>query len=367
MSKIGRARVRVQEMATPKRPPAGTPVSMALDISRTKAVYCLRWGGAEQRRLSTPLGINHVLPVVEQYRDCQLHVAYEACGFGYELAWQLREQAVRVSVIAPSRIERAPGRRVKTDRVDVGTMARKLEKDELKAIYVPSRTVHEQRQLGRAYSQCVGERKRAQIRIRSLMQEQGRLGALPKEGWRAYRTWLQAQDLPEAIRQCVCAHEQLYTLADQQARHLRVELGKLARSEAYRALVRALGAQGGVGWFSAIRLVLELGDIDRFPTTGSLPRYLGLTPSQYSSGELDHRGHILKCGPGAVRAMLLQCAWSAVRRGSDPGLKERFDRLAPRIGRKRAIVAVARRLSVQLRARWLETLTRAEPSSSATA
>jgi len=367
MSKIGRVKVYAQEEIPANRPPAGAPVSMALDISRTKAVYCVRWGGAEQRRLSTPLGINHVLPVVEQYRDCQLHVAYEACGFGYELAWQLRERAVRVSVIAPSRIERAPGRRVKTDRLDVGTMARKLEKDELKAIYIPSRIIHEQRQLGRAYNQCVGERKRAQIRIRSLMQEQGRLGPLPTEGWRAYCIWLSAQDLPQSVRVSVCAHERLHALANQQALHLRAELAKLARSEPYRSVVQALSAQGGVGWFSAIRLVLELGDIDRFRTTGSLPRYLGLTPSQYSSGELDHRGHILKCGPGAVRAMLLQCAWSAVRHGSDPALKERFDRLAPRIGRKRAIVAVARRLSVQLRARWLETLTRTEPSSSATA
>jgi transposase len=367
MSKVQRVKVCVQEVSVPKRPPAGTPVSMALDISRTKAVYCLRWDGGEQRRLSTPLGINHVLPVVEQYRDCKLHVAYEACGFGYELAWKLREHGVRVSVIAPSRIERAPGRRVKTDRLDVGAMARKLEKGDLKAIYVPSRTVHEQRQLGRAYSQCVGERQRAQIRIRSLLQEQGRLGPLPKEGWKAYRAWLQIQDLPESVRQCVSAHEQLHTLADQQARDLKLELSKLARSEAYRPLVRALSAQGGVGWFSAIRILLELGDVGRFRTTGSLPHYLGLTPSQYSSGELDHRGHILKCGPGAVRAMLLQCAWSAVRRGSDAGLQERFNRLAPRIGRKRAIVAVARRMAVQLRARWLEAVTNSGSSISPTA
>jgi transposase len=106
--------------------------------------------------------------------------------------------------------------------------------------------------------------------------------------------------------------------------------------------------------------------VGRFRTTGSLPRYLGLIPSQYSSGELDHRGHILKCGPVAVRAMLLQCARSAPRRGSDVGLQEP-NRLAPRIGRKRAIVAVARRLAVQLRARWLEVVTNSGSSISPTA
>jgi transposase len=174
----------------PVRPAPGSVVSMAIDVSRSKLVYCLRWNGAEQRRLSTPAELHHLQAVVAQYRDCQLHVAYEACGFGYEPAWWLQEQQVAVTVIAPSRVERAPGLAVKTDRMDAGKLARKLEKGELKGIYVPPRPVHEQRQLGRTYAQCVHERQRAQIRIRSLLQEQGRLGPEASAGWSAYRTWL---------------------------------------------------------------------------------------------------------------------------------------------------------------------------------
>ena len=338
----------------PQRPADGTPVWMAMDISRSKAVYCLRWNGSEQRRLSTPLGIEHVRAVVEHYRGCRLHVAYEACGFGYELAWWLQEHGVAVSVIAPSRVERVPGLQVKTDRVDVGKLARKLEKGDLKAIYIPTRPVHERRQIGRTYAQSLKERKRAQVRIRSLLQEQGQLGPLPKAGWTVYRAWLAAQELPEPIRLCVEVHQQLRHAADQQAKRMKAELYQVARSAEYRPLVKALMAQSGVGWHSAIRLVLELGDIERFRTTDALPHYLGLTPSQYSSGELDHRGHTLKCGPGFLRALLLQCAWAAVRHGRDRDLTECFERLAPRIGRKRAIVAVARKLAIKLRTRWLQ-------------
>lgn len=338
------------------RPPEGTPVWMAMDISRTKAVYCLRWEGSEQRRLSTPMGVKHIASVVEEYRGCELHVAYEACGFGYEVAWFLQERGIAVSVIAPSRVERAPGLRVKTDRIDVGKMARKLEKADLKAIYVPTRSVHERRQIGRTYAQALKERKRAQVRIRSLMQEQGRLGPLPAAGWTAYRAWLGAQELPEPIRVSAEALEQMREVADQQVQRLKGELYKLASSTEYRALIKALTAQPGVGWHSAIRLVLELGDIDRFRTTDSLPHYLGLTPSQYSSGELDHRGHTLKCGPGFLRALLLQCAWSALRHGSDVDLQQRFTMLAARIGRKRAIVAVTRKLVIKLRELWLRHL-----------
>ena len=90
MGKIGVVEVRRQEgMPPPKRPPDGTQVWMAIDISRSKAVYCLRWDGSEQRRLSTPLGIEPVRAVLAHYHGCQVHVAYEACGFGYELAWWL--------------------------------------------------------------------------------------------------------------------------------------------------------------------------------------------------------------------------------------------------------------------------------------
>jgi transposase len=353
MSTLGKLKMVAQ--AQVPRPDAGTPVWMAMDISRSKVAYCLRWNGAEQRRLSTALGISHVAALVEQYRDCVLHVAYEACGFGYELAWYLQSCAVNVSVIAPSRVERAAGRQVKTDRIDVGKLARKLESGDLKSIYIPSRQIHQDRQLARAYAQSLKERKRAQVRIRSLLQEQGRLGPLPKAGWTAYSKWLQAQELPAAVRACVEVHQQMRAVAELQARAMRAQLYALACSESYRALVKCLSAQGGVGWFSAMRTILELGDIRRFATRGSLPRYLGLTPSQYSSGELDHRGHILKCGPGALRAMLVQCAWSAVR-GADPELKVRFESLAPRIGRKRAIVAVTRVLVIQLRVRWLAFL-----------
>ena len=357
MDKIGTDKGGTQHgLAPSQRPQPGSAVWMAIDISRSKLVYCLRWEGGEGRRVSTPSELSHVRALVEQYRQYRLNVAYEACGFGYELAWWLKEQGIAVTVIAPSRIERAPGKQVKTDRVDVGKLARKLEKGELKAVYVPSRSIHEQRQLVRTYAQCVKERKRAQIRIRSILQEHGRLGPLPSVGWKAYDNWLQAQSLPEPVRISVYAHRQLRAIAQQQAHGTRLELAKLARDPWYRDLIKALCAQPGVGWLSAIRLVLEIGDIARFATTDSFPYYLGLTPSQYSSGELDHRGHILKWGPAELRATLLQCAWSAVRVGRDAELRRRFEQLYPRIGRKRAIVAVARRLAIRLRQRWLQYL-----------
>lgn len=325
---------------------------MAIDISRTKLVYCIRWEGSE-RRLSTPMELASVRAEVERYRHCRLHVAYEACGFGYELAWWLREQKIEVTVIAPSSVERAPGRQVKTDRIDAGKLARKLELGELKGIYVPTRRQHQQRQLLRTCRQCSKERKRAQTQIRSLMQEHGRLGPDRKQGWRPYQRWLAAQDLPEPLRLCVKALEEMRAVAETQEKALRQQALRLARSQEYRGLVKALSEQPGIGWLSALQCILELGDIERFSTTDSLPHYLGLTPAQYTSGELDHRGRILKCGPVSLRVTLVQCAKAAVRSGKDAVLSAMFERLEPRIGWKKARVAVARRLAIRLRQRWM--------------
>jgi transposase len=236
-----------------------------------------------------------------------VHLAFEACGFGYEIAWWAQAQQIGVTVIAPSRLERAPGLQVKTDRIDVSKMARKLEQGELKGIYVPSRTGHEQRQVVRTYGQALKERQRAQSRIRSLMQEHGRLGPMPSAGWRVYGQWLETQRLPAEVQLCVDARLAMRRVAELQATLLKARLLRLAASAPYRTIVAALCTHPGVGPLSAIRFVLEIGDMRRFATADSIAHYLGLTPSEYSSGELVQRGPILKCGPGALRAGMLQC------------------------------------------------------------
>lgn len=136
---------------------------------------------------------------------------------------------------------------------------------------------------------------------------------------------------------------------------------QLARHPEYQPVVHRLSQQPGVGWFTAIRLLLEIGDIRRFTTADSFVHYLGLTPSEYSSGDTVHRGHLLKCGPGFVRGWFLQCAWAAATgKSPDPDFVVCYQRLVGRAGKKRAIVAVARRLALRLRARWLEELDKAK-------
>ena len=337
-------------------PALGEDVYIGVDVARSKWVYKVRWDGQEQRGLTTPGELRHLQALVREYKGSKVHVVYEACGFGYEIAWWCQDEGVDVLVVAPSTVEQAPGKRVKTDRLDARKLARDREQGRLKGVRIPTRTEHAHRQLSRTYAQALKDKQRAQARIRSMMQEQGRLGPVPGKGWKAYLQWLKEQELPDMVRQCVEELLVLHEAALASVKRLAKALLELSKQEPYAALVRGLQAQGGVGAFSAIRLVLELGDMRRFPRAGSLPRYLGLTPSEHSTGENERRGHLMKCGPRVVRGWLIQCAWASVRSGRDARLREVFERLAPKIGKKRAIVAVARRLALRLRARWLEVL-----------
>ncbi len=352
MSRLVCVPIDSQARSTP-RPMPGETVILALDVSRAKWVYCLRWGGQLQRQLSTPGELPHLQALIGQYRDCHLQVVYEACGFGYAIAWWLQEQGIEVTVIAPCQVERAPGRRVKTDRLDAAALAYKRETGQLKAIYIPPRALHAHRQVARTYGQALKDRRRQQTRVRSLLQEHGRLGPSPGQGWRAYASWLQQQTLPPPLARCVAELLELRRSADASAQRLKAQLLAYAEMPAFAPVATALAAQPGIGSFSAIRLTLELGDIRRFARGKALVRYLGLAPNEYSSGEMVHRGHILKCGPAAVRSLLVQCAWRSIRADhGDPALRRFYQRLRPRLQSKRAIIAVTRRLALAVYTRW---------------
>lgn len=199
-------------------------------------------------------------------------------------------------MVAQSTVEHAPGSRVKTDRLDAGKLARDREQGRLKGVRFPTRAQHAQRQLSRTYAQALKDKQRAQARVRSLMQEQGRIGPLARAGWNAHLRWCtkQHQQLPATVSQCIEELFHLREAAQATVKRLRAALHKLSAESQHASLVKGLKAQAGVGTFTAVRLVLELGDIRRFPTAGSFPRYLGLTPSEYSTSASERRGHVMK-------------------------------------------------------------------------
>lgn len=141
--------------------------------------------------------------------------------------------------------------------------------------------------------------------------------------------------------------EELFNLWEIQKKVLK-EIQILAKSEPYKKDVDIIKSAPGVGLLSAIRLVLEWGDLSRFHRKEEFASFLGLIPGEYSSGEQEHKGHITKQGNRMVRSWLTECSWKALK--YDPVLLEKFNSVASHTGsRKKAIVAVARKLAIRLR------------------
>lgn len=180
------------------------------------------------------------------------------------------------------------------------------------------------------------------------------LGPPPRQGWNAYVAWMRQQTMPPPVEQCVHSLLRLRHHADECVKRLKSEMLACANDPQDAPIVAAISKQPGIGPFSAIWLKLELIDITRFARGKALVRYLGLAPSEYSSGEMVRRGHILKCGPGVLRALLVECAWRSVRAvHGDPELHTFYERLRSKgLQPKQAIVAVTRRLALRLHQRW---------------
>lgn len=344
-----------------QQPAPGQIIYIGIDQGLNKWVYAIRWGGEFRHTMAGPSELAHLQALVKRYAGHEVRIVHEACGFGYGIsrwAQEYKDEVVRVTVVPPSTIEQKPGRRVKTDRIDARKLVLKLEQGELKSVWVPSVKQEVARQVGRTHQQLGRERRRAQMQVRSLLTAHGYKAPAEAKSWRAYERWLQQLPLPEALQHCVGHLLAVRMQAAHSEQQLLRRLQAMSEAEPYAKVVTAWTTLSGVGWLSAMRILLELGEVRRFARRGSLPHYLGLTPSEYSTGDAVNRGPVLRCGPARVRSQLIENAWVAVRR--DPAVRARFTRLAgprPTAQQKKiAIVAVAHRRAMQLRALWKQAV-----------
>jgi transposase len=149
----------------------------------------------------------------------------------------------------------------------------------------------------------------------------------------------------ETLKHVLQVHWSIWRALDEQVANLVEQLKQQAQRDQNEATYRSAP---GVGPISARVLSNELGNMSEFANERQLFRYTGLTPSEHSSGEQTHRGHITKQGNRHIRGLLLEIAWRAIRQ--DPALRSYFERLQASTGSKRAIVAVARKLIGKIRA-----------------
>lgn len=241
----------------------------------------------------------------------RLHFCYEAGPCGYGLHRQMTELGHDCVVVAPSLIPVKTGDRVKTDRRDAAMLAKLHRAGELTAVWVPDAAHEAMRDLVRARATAVRVAGKARQHLQGFLLRHGRIYP-GKKGWtKAYRRWLTTVRFAHPAQQIVL-QDYIHAVTDAEVRIERLtgQIVELTPDWSLAPVVEAVQAMRGVAFIVAVTVVAEVGDFNRFDNPRQLMAYLGLTPSEHSSGARVRRGGITKAGSGLARRVLIEGAWS---------------------------------------------------------
>lgn len=246
-----------------------------------------------------------------QAKTPALVFAYEAGPCGYQLYRDLTAQGFDCRVVAPSLIPKKPGDKIKTDRRDAVALARLLRSGDLTPVYVPTVDDEAIRDLCRARDAARLTMKDAKLRLKAFLLRLG-LHYVGRADWTAaHRRYLAKVVCPTAAQQIV--FQELVRAVDEQVdrlQRLEAELKELAPAWRLYPVVQALQALRGVQWLVAITVVAELGDLTRFDSPRQLSAFVGLIPSEDSTGRRRRLGSITKTGNSRARRALVEGAWA---------------------------------------------------------
>jgi transposase len=246
-----------------------------------------------------------------QSKAKHLIFVYEAGPCGYWLYRSLTKKGYDCWVVAPSLIPKKPGDRVKTDRRDAVQLARLARSGDLTAVYVPQVEDEAIRDLTRAREDALSDCKDAKFRLKAFLLRHD-IRYTGRATWNpAHLRWLAEVVCPTPAQQIVF-QEYVRAVNDHTARlqRLEQELHEQVKSWRLHPVVEALQALRGVQFTVAVIMVAEIGDLSRFDTPRELMKFLGLIPSEHSSGERRQQGAITKAGNTHARRALVEGAWA---------------------------------------------------------
>jgi transposase len=241
----------------------------------------------------------------------RLEFCYEAGGCGYVIYRQLTDLGHGCMVVAPSLIPKKPGDRVKTDRRDSQKLAILHRAGDLTRVWVPDPVHEAMRDLVRARLAAVGALMRARQQLLSFLLRHGRIYQKGKPWTQRHRVWLAEQVFEQPVHQIVFQDyvEAIFTAQDRRDQ-LVARIEALLPTWSMGPVVQALRGLRGLELISAVTFVAGIGDLGRFESPSQLMAYLGLVPSERSSGDHVYRGGITKTGNSEARRMLVEAAWS---------------------------------------------------------
>ena len=283
--------------------------SIGLDVHARSVVGAAIDGetGELHRRRMTP-DENEILAWVRSL-PAPVRVVYEAGPTGFGLARFLIGNGVQCVVAAPSKLARPAGDRVKTDARDALLLARLLRLGEIVAVTVPSVDQECARDLVRAREDCRGDLMRARHRLSKLLLRHGLVYPQGKAWTKLHERWLNAQHFESPVLQTTfdASYEAVLMIGARRDR-LDAVIEAMALNCEYTPIVRRLSCLRGISTLTGFALAVEIGDWNRF-NGSTIASFMGLVPSEHSSGASRSQGSITKTGNSHARRLLVEAAW----------------------------------------------------------
>jgi len=288
---------------------------VGMDVHKeTIAVSVAEANGGEVRYFgeigNTPEAVTKLVRQLKK-GEALLSLCYEAGPCGYGLYRQLHEMGLDCLVVAPSLIPKKAGDRVKTDRRDSLSLARLHRAGELTAVWVPDGEQEALRDLTRAREDMKHLQRQAKQRLLAFLLRHGKRYDGKSKWTQAHHRWLEAVKFDQPVQQIVF-QEYVDTVKAMSKRvdALDKQIESAAAESVFWPVIEALMALRGVNLLTATTIVAEIGDLKRFASAPQLMAYLGVVPSEHSSGGTKSRGGITKTGNGHVRRVLVEAAWT---------------------------------------------------------
>jgi transposase len=330
----------------------GKDIFVGLEDSKRTWKLCIRSNKMVIDQTSMPTEYENLIRyLTREYPECRIKLIYESGFSGFWLHDLLESDGIDCIVTPAHTVTEAKVNKVKTDKRDALRLAKNLENGDYKECYVPDRERREDRQISRTLIQIQKDIIRTKNQIRALLKFHGlEKGLCNKDKWteKDYLN-LEKLEVSYSLKVSLSSLLNLLKFLLEENRKLRKELLNLMKKQRYARSVELKKSCPGIGRLTAIRLTLEWGDMEHFRNGKAISSFTGLTSSEFSTGENIRKGRITLQGRGVIRGWLIQCSWASIKK--DPALLKKFQNVHKNSGsKKKAIVAVARTLTVRMRA-----------------
>jgi transposase len=287
-------------------------IYVGLDVHKNSIVIAMAVGKGEATVVRTIVNdwVTLLKEIDKLGSRARLRVCYEAGPTGYGLARRLNSSGICCVVIAPSRIPRESGRRVKTDRRDARKLSNLLRAGLLTEVRIPEEEREAMRDLERARDDAKNAERVVRHQLDKYLLRHGRVWSRTK--WtQPHWSWIKQSAFPaEASRRVLADAIRAVEEATARVERLEKDIEELVETWSLAPLVRALQALRGMRLISAVIVAAELGDVAQFSSPRKAMGFLGQVPSEDSSGERRHQGGITRTGNGHVRRILTEAAWN---------------------------------------------------------